>query len=204
MEEENKNVDVNEKKNIDDEIIDDEKKDKKKHKYIEKLQKENDELKKEVETWKDKAYRTAADCDNLRKSYEKDHANMLKYRAMGFVEKLLPALDSFHLSLSVKSDDASLQNYVKGFEMIYRQILSAFEQEGVVQIAPKIGDNFNVDTMQAIDVQEADGEENKVLQVYSNGFMLKDRLVRPAMVVVSKKADQKDDKKENQEGKLVS
>ncbi len=190
-------MDIEETKEVN-ETIDEEdnKKSKKKNKYDEKLLKEIDKLTKEVETWKDKAYRTAADCDNLRKSYEKDHENLLKYRAMGFIEKLLPALDSFHLSLMVKPDNPALANYVKGFEMIYRQILTSLEQEGVSQISPEVGVEFNADTMQAIDVKPGE-EDNKVLQVYSNGYMLKDRLIRPAMVVVSKKPVQKDEEEEN-------
>ena len=146
---------------------------------------EIENLKKEVEMWKDKAYRLVADTDNLRKSYEKDHANLLKYRSMGFVERLLPVLDSFHISLMVKPTDPALANYVKGFEMIYRQMKQALELEGVTEIAPKVGDDFNADNMQAIDVKDGE-EDNKVIQVYQNGYILKDRLVRPAMVVVSK------------------
>ncbi len=175
-------------------VIDEEKKSKK-DKKADKLQEEINRLNKEVASWKDKAYRTAADCDNLRKSYEKDHANLLKYRAMGFVEKLLPALDSFHMSLMVKPDNPSLANYVKGFEMIYRQILSSLEQEGVTQISPKVNEEFDANIMQAVEVKNGE-EDNKVLQVYSNGYMLKDRLVRPAMVVVSKKQEQKDEQVE--------
>ncbi len=173
------------------EVIDEEKPQKKK-KGDEKLLQEIEKLNQEIAMWKDKAYRTAADCDNLRKSYEKDHENLLKYRAMGFVEKLLPVLDSFYLSLMVKPDNPALINYVKGFEMIYRQMLSALEQEGVKQISPEAGSDFNHDTMQAIDIKEGE-EDNKVIQVYSNGYTLKDRLVRPAMVVVSKKSTKKDE-----------
>ncbi len=157
-------------------------------------------LKKEVLSWKEKAYQTAADCDNLRKSYEKDHANMLKYRAMGFVEKLLPVLDSFHLSLMVKPSNPELANYVKGFEMIYRQMLNALDQEGVKEISPEVGSLFDPETMQAVDIKDGE-EDNKILQVYSNGYMLKDRLVRPAMVVVSKvnkPVEIKDEQKESE------
>ena len=53
-----------------------------------------EELEKELASWKDKAYRTIADCDNLRKSYERDHLQMVKYRGQPFVEKMLPTLDS--------------------------------------------------------------------------------------------------------------
>lgn len=173
------------------ENLDQEKKEEKKSSFEEEIA----ALKKEVEQWKEKAYRTAADCDNLRKSYEKDHENLLKYRGIGFVEKLLPALDAFHISLMVKPSDPNLQNYVKGFEMIYRQILTALEQEGVKQVAPKVGDPFNADSMQAVDVKISE-ENDKVLEVFSNGYLLKDRLVRPAMVVVSKAATIKEQEQE--------
>ena len=73
--------------------VEQEKKEEKKE--VNPLQAKVDELTKEVATWKDKAYRTVADCDNLRKSYEKDHQLMVKYRGQPFVEKLLPTLDSF-------------------------------------------------------------------------------------------------------------
>ena len=158
-------------------------------------------LKKELNEWKEKAYRTAADTDNLRKSYERDHDNLLKYRAMGFVERLLPVLDSFHLSLMVKPKDPALKNYVKGFEMIYKQMLNALEQEGVKEIAPQIGDVFNPDNMQAIDVQDGEAD-NLVLQVYSNGYILKDRLVRPAMVVVSKASTSDEVKNDSEESTI--
>lgn len=197
--EEIKEEEIDEK--IDDEKI--EKKKDKKSKQDEKLLKEIEELKKELASWKDKAYRTAADCDNLRKSYEKDHENLLKYRSIGFVEKLLPALDSFHLSLMVKPENEALKNYVKGFEMIYRQILQALTQEGVNQISPNVGDDFNSDNMQAVDVKEGE-EDNKVLQVYSNGYILKDRLVRPAMVVVSRKPVIKEDEQKESEEKPLN
>ena len=166
-----------------------------------KLLEEIEKLKTEVLAWKEKTYRTAADTDNLRKSYERDHENLLKYRAMGFVERLLPVLDSFHLSLMVKPKDPAIANYVKGFEMIYRQMLNALEQEGVSEISPEVGQDFNAENMQAVDVASGE-EDNKVVQVYSKGYILKDRLVRPAMVVVSKV--ETSDEKENAEEAIIN
>lgn len=165
------------------------------------FQEEIEKLKKEVEEWKLKAYTLAADTDNLRKSYERDHANLLKYRAMGFVERLLPVLDSFHMVLMSKPSDPAVLNYIKGFEMIYRQMLNALEQEGVSEISPEVGQDFNADNMQAVDVASGE-EDNKVVQVYSKGYILKDRLVRPAMVVVSKV--ETSDEKENAEEAVIN
>ena len=176
--------------------VEQEKKEEKKE--VNPLQAKVDELTKEVATWKDKAYRTVADCDNLRKSYEKDHQTMVKYRGQPFVEKLLPTLDSFYLVLKVVPEDQMLKNYLAGFDMIYKSMIQALESEGVKQLIPNKDVEFDPTTMQAIDVQEGT-KDNLVIEVSKPGYMLRDRLVRPAMVVVSKvKEESKDDSKSNE------
>lgn len=152
---------------------------------IEELKKKIEELTQEATMWKEKAYTTVADCDNLRKSYEKDHQLMVKYRGQPFVEKLLPTLDSFYLVLKVEPEDPMLKNYLVGFQMIYNSMLDALTSEGVSQIFPKVGVEFDHNTMQAVDIKEGE-TDNLVLEVTKPGYMLRDRLVRPAMVVVSK------------------
>ena len=144
-----------------------------------------DKLQKEVVLWKEKAYRTIADCDNLRKSYEKDHETMVKYRGQPFVEKLLPTLDSFYLVLKVTPEDTMLKNYLIGFQMIYNGMLSALQEEGVEQIIPEKGTEFDPNIMQAIDIVKGD-KDNKVHEISKPGYKIRDRLIRPAMVVVSK------------------
>ena len=157
-----------------------------------------EELEKELATWKDKAYRTIADCDNLRKSYERDHLQMVKYRGQPVVEKLLPTLDSFYLVLKVTPEDQMLKNYLIGFQMIYNGMLQALQDEGVEQVFPKIGEEFDANYMQAIDVVEGE-EDDKITDVSKPGYKLRDRLIRPAMVVVSKKkvVKEEDENKEN-------
>ena len=163
--------------------VEQEKKEEKKE--VNPLQAKVDELTKEVATWKDKAYRTVADCDNLRKSYEKDHQLMVKYRGQPFVEKLLPTLDSFYLVLKVTPEDPTLKNYLIGFEMIYKSMIDALTSEGVKQVLPKKGEKFDPTLMQAIEVVEGE-KDDLVMDLSKPGYMLRDRLVRPAMVVVSK------------------
>lgn len=166
---------------------------KKKEKNLEKseelkenpLQEKIDQLEKEVAEWKEKAYRTVADCDNLRKSYEKDHQLMVKYRGQPFVEKLLPTLDSFYLVLKVEPEEPMLKNYLIGFQMIYNSMLEALSGEGVEQIIPSVGQEFDHNIMQAVDIREGE-KDNIIVEVSKPGYMLRDRLVRPAMVVVSK------------------
>ena len=158
----------------------------KKNKKIEKLKEEISLLKKEVENWKNEYYRAYADTQNLRKSLEKDHQNAVKYRAEGFIDNLLPVLDSFHVVLSQEPEDSNLRNYLVGFQFIYRNLVSVLENEGVKEIAPKVGDKFDASSMNAVEVEETDGEEGLITKVITNGYKLHDRLVRPANVVVSK------------------
>ena len=152
---------------------------------ITKLKEEIEKLKADVEHWKNEYYRAYADTQNLRKSLEKDHRSVLKYRAEGFIENLLPILDSFHVVLSQEVEDPSLKNYLVGFQFIYRNLVSVLENEGVNEIAPKVGDKFDVNLMNAVEVEESDGEEGLITKVMTNGYRLHDRLVRPANVVVS-------------------
>ena len=162
-----------------------EEKDKNKKK-IQDLQDDIVKLKADLEHWKNEYYRAYADTQNLRKSLEKEHSDVIKYRAMGFIEELLPVLDSFHMALSNEPTSEELKNYLVGFQFIYRNLVNVLENEGVKEIAPHIGDKFSDKTMNAVDVTEQEGEENLVTKVYANGYELHGRLIRPANVSVSK------------------
>lgn len=141
----------------------------------------------EIEEWKNKYALAYADLDNQRKAQEKSYLEALKYRAEGFIEKLMPAMDGFHLALANKPKEEILKNYLVGFEYIFNQIKSALETEGVIEVPIKVGDAFDAVTMHAVDTKEDDHSDNKVLAIFSKAYRLKDRLIRPAMVVVSKK-----------------
>ena len=168
---------------------------KKEKKKVEKQAEELEKLKAEVEHWKNEYYRAYADTKNLRNSIEKDYKEALKYRSEGFIEELLPVLDSFHMALANEPTDPALKNYLTGFQYVYRNLVSILESEGVSEIAPKVGDKFDSRTMNAVDTEEGE-KENLVLKVYGNGYKLHDRIVRPAMVQVSVR---KVDNKENEE-----
>jgi molecular chaperone GrpE len=153
---------------------------------IERKEQEVEELKKDVEHWKNEYYLAYADTQNLRRNLEKDHHEAMRYRSEGFLEKLLPVVDSFNMALQNKPDNELLRNYLTGFEFIYKNLVEAIESEGAKEIKPKTGDKFDSKTMHAIDVEETDGEPDLITKVYSVGMKLHDRIIRPAMVVVSK------------------
>ena len=181
---ENKEIDVEKEIDSDESSKKDEKKSKKeKIEYLES----------QVAYRKNKYYEAYADMDNLRKHIEKDHAQVMKYRSQGFLEALLPSFDNFYNCFKFKPSDPTLAAYCKGFEMIYNQMSATLENEGVKEIVPSVGDKFDDTTMQAVEVVEGE-EDDLVTTVQLKGYMLKDRLVRPAMVVVSKiKKEEKDE-----------
>ena len=176
---------------------------KKEFKKIEKLEEQISELEAKLEKanadmehWKNEYYRAYADTKNLRNNLEKEHKEALKYRSEGFIEDLLPVLDSFFSVLKNEPEDPNLKNYLIGFQYIYRNLVSVLENEGVTEITPEVGKAFDAKVMNAVDT--VDGEDNIITKVYNKGYKLHDRIIRPANVQVSIKP-KKEDKKETEQ-----
>ncbi len=164
----------------------------------EKVLAELEKAKADVEHWKNEYYRAYADTQNLRRSLEDESRTAIRYRAEGFLANLLPALDGFHMALDAPAQSDELKNYLVGFQYIYNQIQKTLEDEGVKEITPSVGDDYDLNTMHAVEVKESDEVlPGKVLQVYAKGYRLHDRMIRPAMVLVSKAKEEKKDQEEN-------
>ena len=159
---------------------------------VEELEEQLKKANEEIDKWKNSYYLAYADMKNLRNSLEKEQAEVRKYRGIGFVEELLPVLDSFHVVLSNEPTDPNLKNYLTGFKFIYQNMLRVFEAEGVTEIAPAVGDKFNEGTMNAVDTVEEE-PAGIVKKVNANGYKLHDRLIRPAQVTVSVAKQAKED-----------
>lgn len=174
---------------------------------LERIKKELDESHKalekansDIDHWKNEYYRAYADTQNLRKSLEEDARTAYRYRSEGFLANLLPALDAFHIALQNEPPTPETKNYLVGFSYIYNSLVKVLTDEGVSEIAPQEGEEFDPSRMQAVEATVSEGEPNKVLKVYAKGYKLHDHLIRPAMVEVSKKADKKEEAKPNEEG----
>ncbi|MCD8209703.1 MAG: nucleotide exchange factor GrpE [Coprobacillus sp.] len=154
------------------------------HKKEKDVKEEIERLREERDHWKNEYYRAYADTQNLRKTLEKDHQEAIRYRAEGFIEGLLPILDSFYLVLASSPQNPEIKNYVEGFSYIYKNLVNVLENEGVKEIAPEVGEKFNPTTMAAIETCPGE-KENIVEKVYSRGYYLHDRVIRPATVMVS-------------------
>ena len=155
---------------------------------LEEKEEEVEKLKADVEHWKNEYYRAYADTKNLRNNLEKEHREALRYRSEGFIDELLPVLDSFYMALANEPTDPALKNYLIGFQYIYRNLVAVLENEGVTEITPEVGQKFDSNVMQAVDTVE--GEDNVITKVYNKGYKLHDRIVRPANVQVSVKKEE--------------
>ena len=164
-------------------------KEKEKRSFRHKLEAKEAEIEKwkaDANHWKNEYFKAYADTQNLRKSVERELNEGMKYRAEGFISDLLPILDGFYFALSMEPANSELKNYLIGFQYIYQNMLAVLDKEGVKEIAPKEGERFDFRTMHAVEAEEKDGEANLVIRVLNKGYKLKDRLIRPANVIVSK------------------
>ena len=125
------------------------------------------------------------DTENMKKRLQKDADTARKYRFQQPATEILPILDSMEMALKVQTEDEVIKNYVKGFEMIHKQLKGVLEKEGVQEI-DAADKPFDHNTMQALMQEKKEGvESGMVIEVLQKGYMLKDRILRPALVKVS-------------------
>lgn len=131
--------------------------------------------------------RTKAEMENLRRRTDKDLENAHKYGMEKFVTEMLPVKDSMELGLA--AEEATAESLLEGMRLTLNMFNSVFDKLSVKEINPE-GEKFDPELHQAMTMQPTDDvEPNTVLGVMQKGYTLNERLVRPAMVMVSKKAD---------------
>ncbi len=156
--------------------------------------------KKAAENW-DKAVRTMAEMENLKRRTQKDLENAHKYGLEKFAKELLSVIDSLELGIQASTSDApEVVSLREGSELTIKQFESVFAKFNIEAIDPQ-GQPFNPEMHQAMTMQpSADVDANTVLNVFQKGYVLNGRLIRPAMVVVSqavKVAEPEQDKPED-------
>jgi molecular chaperone GrpE len=127
--------------------------------------------------------RAKAECDNFRKRSQTEIANAHKYAVESFASELIAVKDSLEAALA--SESATAENMRAGVELTLKQLRSAFEKFNVRDIEP-VGEKFDPHFHQAISMVEAPAEPNTVVQVLQKGYLLHERVIRPALVIVSK------------------
>jgi len=143
-------------------------------------------LKAALEEKEEELLRVHADMENLRRRAEKDIQSARKFALERFVEALLPVVDSLELGIDAASKEgATLEKIREGDEITLKMLIQTLEKHGVKSVDP-MGEKFNPDQHQAMSVQPHEGDPDHVIGVMQKGYLLNERVVRPALVVVSK------------------
>ncbi|MBC1357706.1 nucleotide exchange factor GrpE [Listeria booriae] len=143
------------------------------------------ELEEKLEAAEDRYLRLQADFENVKKRNIAERTANQKYRSQSIAEALLPALDGFQKALDTQSDSEQMEALLTGMKMVYGQIMTALEAEGVEAI-PALGEQFDPNFHQAV-MQDDDSskESNEITMELQKGYKLKDRVIRPSMVKVN-------------------
>ncbi len=148
-----------------------------------KLQNEIDELKSEVDRLKNAYAKAYADTENVKRRLQTEADTNKKYRIQSFAKEILPAIDNLERALA--ASDESESQLKKGVEMIYNQLIKSLKDEGVEEI-DCLNKKFDPNFEQSIMIEKKEGvEPGVVIEVLQKGYMLKDRVLRAAMVKIS-------------------
>jgi molecular chaperone GrpE len=127
--------------------------------------------------------RAKAEAENTRRRAEDEIAKARKYAVEGFAESLLPVKDSLEAAIALP--DARPEQMLEGVHATLRQLVAALERNKVIEISPAAGTKFDPHQHQAISVVPAAQEPNTVVAVLQKGYLIADRVLRPALVTVS-------------------
>lgn len=130
--------------------------------------------------------RAMAEAENVRKRSQVELANAYKYAIESVATELLPVRDSLEATLA--ADSATLETLKSGVELTLRQLNAAFDKTNLKEINP-VGEKFDPHRHQAISMLPSEKEPNTVINVLQKGYSLHDRVIRPALVTVSKPRD---------------
>ncbi len=130
--------------------------------------------------------RAKAETENIRKRAQTDVANAHKYAVDSFSSELLTVMDSLEAALAV--ENATVENYKNGMELTQKQLTSVFDKFNIKEVNPQ-GEKFDPHQHQAMTMVDSDLAPNTVVQVMQKGYKLNERIIRPALVMVSKSQD---------------
>lgn len=145
-----------------------------------------DEAKQEAESQKELALRTLADMENLKRRTRMDVESAHKFALEKFVNELLPVLDSMEMGLDAAGkEEASAESIREGLDMTFKQFLDVMQKFNVERVNPA-GEKFDPQLHEAMTmVPSPDHESQMVMEVFQKGYLLNERLVRPARVIVA-------------------
>ena len=162
---------------------------------VTRLKEEIEEKNKQAEELNDKYLRAYADLDNYRKQMQKKMEDYRRSYEIEFFNKIIPILDSFDRALSGAEFNANFDNFYKGIEIIHRQLKETLKSLGLIEFSG-LGEVFDPSRHEAVATVSTDEQpEDIIVEEISKGYIVDDRVIKPAKVYVSKQKEggQKDD-----------
>ena len=164
---------------------------------------EEDNLKEEIRTLKEEKIRVLAEMENLRKRFDREKIDSIKYGSVNFARDILSPGDNLERALSAinKEEDhsQSIKNLIEGLLMVKKELATVLEKNGITKI-DTLNKKFDPNLHQAMmEVENNDLDEGIIVQEIQTGYLMHDRLLRPAMVGVSKKTKKETEKEVDQD-----
>lgn len=172
---------------FEDEPVSNEDKKKKNRKDIEAevLREENKKLAEEKSELNTKYLLALAETQNYKKRIDEEHSKFQKYATFSLAKEIVPLLDNFDLAIQKDAESKEMEAYLVGFKMIRNSLYQILEKEGVKELE-SLGKIYDPNTMNALAmVCDKTKKDQEVIQVYSKGYMYKDRVLRAANVVIN-------------------
>jgi len=136
-----------------------------------------------VAEMQDAFLRAKADAENIRRRAQEDISKAHKFAIESFAEAMVPVKDSLETALQIQTP--SVESLKEGVDMTLKQLVAAFEKNKLVEVNPKQGDKLDPMKHQAISTVPAEQEANTIVTVLQKGYMISERLLRPALVTVA-------------------
>lgn len=184
-----KKPEVSEKENVTAEKTVDQdtaKKEPEKKQSSEETEKKLSDLQKKYDELEDKYLRAEAEMQNMTKRFKKEQQQLLKYEGQDLIREILPVIDNLNRALQIDVKENGSEQLKRGIKMVQRDMEKALKENDVTKIEA-LGQTFDPTLHQAVKtVPVEEGQEAEtIVEVYQDGYMLKDRVLRPAMVVVA-------------------
>ncbi len=145
-----------------------------------------EELRSAADSSRDQALRARAEAENVRKRSLRESQNARKFALESFAKELLPALDNFATAVAQAKKDGVADSVVQGIELSVKTLLDALERNGIQEFDP-IGEVFDPEKHMAMaTIEHADAEPGSIVEVFRKGYLIHDRLLREAEVIVAK------------------
>ena len=148
-------------------------------------------LEKKIEELNDKLLRSLAENQNLRKIHEKEREDLIKYSSSSFAREILNLADNLERAFGLFKDNPKFKSdefkdTMLGIELIEKELINSFDKNGIKSFE-SVGKKFDPNFHQALNEVESEQEDGIVINEIQKGYMLNDRLLRPALVSISKK-----------------